>query len=365
MQSCRPATTEELNKVKAITQDADYYSILGFKLKFWSSDLEINSFFRHIYRQFLLSQPCSTDYEFILFENGHNPLLLINNQAYPLRRTSYSPNQVHMMVFNTIANQVTEYFLIHAAALSRKNQGIIIVGPSGSGKTSLALKLAHEGYDFLSDEFAPVHSQEHKLYPFPRSLGLRRGTLELFPHLKNQPLLHNMDIAQDENWFMDAACLSPRNKPCPLKAIYFLDSAQGKKDFQVNMGLYKENPEFAATMNAIPGVNLMGLEETDNYPVYRFRIRRGTRSWINFFEACQPFKEFLFYREEVREKEIDFSRKRKFVPLDKSVAAFELLKHLRNRTQLNFLRRELSSMSQLLIKMGRIVEGVECWQVAV
>lgn len=363
MQSCRPATPEELNKAKAITEPADYYSMLGFKFKFCSSMPEISSFFRHVYRQFLLSQPCSIDYEFFLLENGKNPLLLVNDQAYPLCWSNYSPSQVHMIVFSTIANQITEHFLFHAAALSRENQGIIIVGSSGSGKTSLALKLAHERYEFLSDEFAPIHCQNLKLYPFPRSLGLRQGTLKLFPHLKNQPLLHNVDVTQDENWLMEANCLSPGDKPCSLKAIYFLDSDQGKGDFQMNMGLYEENSQFATALNAIPGVSFIHQAKKGDYPVYRFRIKRGNRCLINFYKACQPFKELLIYREEIREKEIDFSRERKFVPLDKSTAAIELLKHLLNRTRRNKLRRELQSMAQFLIEMGRIVEGVECWRV--
>jgi hypothetical protein len=364
MFSCRSATIEELANAKASTQQVDYYSILGLKFNFWSNESQISGLFRHMYRQFLLHRPEAVDNKFFLFSrNNQTPTLVINDQVHPLQQSPLLPGKVHMLVFNTLIRQLEDYFLFHGAAAAREDEGIIIAGRSGAGKTSLVLKLVNEGYEFFSDEYAPIHRRNLKLYPFPRSLGLRRGTLELFPHLKTLPLRHNLEVAQGEKWLLDAAFFSPKKKPCSLKAIYFLDSKRRKGDYLVDMGLYREHLGFVAILNTLPGVSLLDEREKDGYPVYRFQLERKARCFVNFYSACQPFKEIVFYLEEAQEEEPDLSRKRSFIPMDKSAAALELLKHLQNRTRRSFLRREIPDMPQLLIEMGRIVEGVECWQV--
>lgn len=370
MPNCRPATTEELAKIRTLAQQADYYSILGFKLKFWSSEMQISALFRNIYRQFLLPQPVPTDYEFFLLGgDDRNSLLLANDLAYPLYRTHLFPDQVHTLIFNTLAYQLTEHFLFHSAAVSRENQGIIIVGASGSGKTTLALKMVQEGYEFLSDEFTPIHCHGLKLYSFPRSLGLRRGTLKLFPNLKAQPLRHNpgvaQGVAQNEDCFLDAAYLSPRTEPCPLKTIYFLspEPSINKKYYLIDMALYRENHKLAATLNALSEMTLVEQREEHGLSVYRFQIERAARSLTNFLYTCNLFKESILYYEKVPEEEPDFSQEREFVPLDKSTAALELLKHLHNRSRHSLLRRKFRRLSHLLLEMGRIVDRVECWQI--
>lgn len=363
MLDCRMATSNELAKAEAMSQDADYYSILGYKFRICSNETQFKDLFRYMYRQFLIQQPGVIDNKFSFFAlNDRGSLLLIDNKVYPLREPAFLPSQVHARVLNIFMERITDYFLFHAAAAAKEDQGIIIIGPSGSGKTSFVLKLIQEGYEFLSDELSPVHNLNLKLHPFPRSLGLRQGTLELFPYLKKKQLRHNLKMTQWEKWFLDAASLSPRNKPCSVKAIYFLETEQQKNDYLVDVGLFREDSTFVSTLNALPGISLIKQLDLQRYPTYRFHIERTAQTINNFLHTCQKFKELIIYQEIVREEKKIF-HKRKFVPIDKPTAVLELLKHMCNNSKNSHLRRRFPSLSQLLVQMGRIIEGVECWRV--
>ena len=395
---CRPATAEEITKIRATACAPDYYAMLGLKFSLWSSDSQTSELFKHIYRKFLISTTESVDYDFLFLarNNGQEPVLLANDQLYVLNPSYLSNNGVHSLVLDTLIERITDYFIFHGAAVCRDNQGIIIVGPAGAGKTTLSLELVQEGYEFLSDELSPVCRQSLKLHPFPLSLGLRRGALQLFPNLKAHPLWHNLrrnlNATQAEKWFLDADYIKPRTTPCELRAIYFLnpgspsqycsslinqgcsspinwgttvrekDRENRKEDRLVDMALYQEEPKFAAALCSLPGIELVNLQHLDGYAVYRFRVERKSHGLTRFLRACQPFKESIFYREEASQYEPDFSRKKNLVPLDKPGAALEMLKHLRNRTSRSRLRREFPHLAQLMMEMGRVVEGVECWQ---
>jgi hypothetical protein len=67
-----------------------------------------------------------------------------------------------------------ELYFIHAAALSFAGQGFLIAAPSGSGKSTTAWALLHHGFDYLSDELAPVDLGSLRLQPYPHALCLKK-----------------------------------------------------------------------------------------------------------------------------------------------------------------------------------------------
>jgi hypothetical protein len=73
-------------------------------------------------------------------------------------------------------------FFVHAAALAKKDKGILISGPTKSGKSILAIKLVENGLKFLSDELTIFDKEQ--LYAFPLKIGLERKSLKLFPKLE-------------------------------------------------------------------------------------------------------------------------------------------------------------------------------------
>jgi hypothetical protein len=68
---------------------------------------------------------------------------------------------------------------LHAAAVSWRGQGILLVGPSKAGKSTLAAALVRDGSGYLTDEAAFVDLNTLIIEPYPKPLSLRTGSLAL------------------------------------------------------------------------------------------------------------------------------------------------------------------------------------------
>jgi hypothetical protein len=109
------------------------------------------------------------------------------------------------------------YFL-HAAALSLAGRGLLITAASGTGKSTTAWALLHHGFNYLSDELAPVDLDSLRLQPYPHALCLKKEPpLPYFlpPRtLRTSSTLH-VPVAQLPN--------SAISETTPLTAMFFLE----------------------------------------------------------------------------------------------------------------------------------------------
>ncbi|MGC1780286.1 MAG: PqqD family protein [Xanthobacteraceae bacterium] len=69
--------------------------------------------------------------------------------------------------------------IFHASAVARGDTAILLPAPSGSGKSVLVTSLVCDGYDYLSDSHACVSGRDHRVWPFPLSINLKRGSRDL------------------------------------------------------------------------------------------------------------------------------------------------------------------------------------------
>jgi hypothetical protein len=79
------------------------------------------------------------------------------------------------------------YLPLHAAAVGRRDRGLLAIGAHDAGKTSLACSLARSGFALLSDEIAPVRPADLTVFPFPRDLILHDGTCRNLTGLPPSP----------------------------------------------------------------------------------------------------------------------------------------------------------------------------------
>lgn len=90
------------------------------------------------------------------------------------------------VVFRLFVHFCTDRLLIHAAAVVRAGRALLLAAPSTSGKTTLTLGLLAHGWNYLSDELAPVDAATLDVAPYPRPLHVRPRTLRV---LAAQPAL--------------------------------------------------------------------------------------------------------------------------------------------------------------------------------
>ena len=111
-----------------------------------------------------------------------------------------------------------ELYFLHAAALSLAGQSLLIAAPSGTGKSTTAWALLHHGFEYLSDELAPVDLDSFWLQPYPHALCLK----------KEPPLPYSLparSVRTSSTLHVPVAHLpnSAVSQPTPLSAIFFLE----------------------------------------------------------------------------------------------------------------------------------------------
>ena len=184
-----------------------------------SSDL-----LRECYSEFLL--PAQTKF---LPALGYDVSLTGHASGWTIRRdkTAIHCHDSYDLIYN-FEKDMTErlqllradLFFIHGAALSVAERCVIITGESGSGKSSLAWFMSHHGYDYLSDELAPVDPVFLQVEPYPHALCLKNKPL-------SKPALPDSTQYTEVTIHVPAYELPTRalNRPCPLSFLVFIDGS--------------------------------------------------------------------------------------------------------------------------------------------
>jgi hypothetical protein len=110
-----------------------------------------------------------------------------------------------------------DLYFIHAAALGFADKAILLVAPSGGGKSTTSWGLLHHGFDYLSDELAPIKLNGMEVLPFPHAICLKRQP----PKPYRVP---DRTLYTSKTMHIPAELLPGKigSRPTPLAAIFFL-----------------------------------------------------------------------------------------------------------------------------------------------
>jgi len=126
-----------------------------------------------------------------LFEWGNCFVDMKRGEAYAVLVPSLAehPKQVCQVLINTIlTNFITRhgYSMLHASALVKDENILLLQAPHGTGKSTTALRLLLNGYKLLSDSMVYIGERDDELwmggFPVGR-IKLRADMLPLFPAL--------------------------------------------------------------------------------------------------------------------------------------------------------------------------------------
>jgi len=113
--------------------------------------------------------------------------------------------------------QRKDLFFVHGAALVRDGKAILISAPSGSGKSTTTWALLHHGFDYLSDELAPIELDGLNIQPFPHALNQKKHPPEPYT-------LPEQTFRTDRTMHVPVEALPCKvfDKPAPLVAMFFV-----------------------------------------------------------------------------------------------------------------------------------------------
>ena len=162
-----------------------------------------------------------------------------------------------------------DLFFIHGAALAASERCAIISGESGSGKSSLAWFMANNGYDYLSDELAPVDPASLLVEPYPHALCLKGAPL-------SEPKLPASTQYTEVTLHVPAYELTARalDRPCRLGFLIFIDGALNGDE----LAMRKISSAESAAQLYSNGLNQLAHRD-DGLPVVA-TIAKGATSYV-------------------------------------------------------------------------------------
>lgn len=293
------------------------------------------------------------------------PALVLNGKIHLINDPDTLFDYAHTSLVNVALAQVRSHFLIHGAALSADGAGIILAGHAGCGKTTLALELVRRGFRFLSDDVAAIACADHRLYPFPKSLGLWPGTRQLIPEAGRLP---QGTVGRQ---LVDIETLYPHRlgEPCPPRYLVVLTSPRGETE-RVGEALYvtvdRVSEPLLAELRTIPGISDVAVIGGQRLPVIRLSSPR--RSFVEpaIEDVCARHQTLIFDVAKEGERPPDFDASPHLESLPKAEATLELLRRLRGGSRSAILRHEFQgSTTRLYLALTKVAAKMACYRLFV
>lgn len=112
---------------------------------------------------------------FVLRING------VGGQCFSAQELGQIKRLLYIELVNFFYNKQSSNWLsfVHASALKKNDEALILAAPGGSGKSTLAGLLLLHGFEFISDDFVPIDSKYQKVFPFPAAPCIKNEAIAL------------------------------------------------------------------------------------------------------------------------------------------------------------------------------------------
>lgn len=341
------------------------------------SDRYLN-LFHQMYRRFRLdehSSPPRSTVKINLLTQPNNPwgkpVLIIDDEVRFLNTSRLLEGYVYETVFHTIISRVTSHYLIHAGVVAYNDQGIILSADSGHGKTTLVLELVRRGFKFLSDEMAALSRTDHLIYPFPRSLRIRAGTLERAgfstPKEDAPKWLGKWILDIDE---IKANSLGDKTS---LNYIIILrDPAQPQHEpeniLHRELGILVDRIDaaFLDAIRHIEGISDIKVGQNYGYPLLTLYATDRAPLLSKVEALCHEQQVLILEVIKRREEHPSFDFPVRLEKIPQSQGAMELVRRFQGGHKSALLRQVFQgSSTRLFVELATIIERANCYQLFV
>ena len=360
-------------------------AIQQLRLRFFDLEANIRSdssaiidLFAQMYRRFQVDvapSPVRPPIEFAVLTQPDNPwaklAIVLDGEVRFLNDPRLLEGYVYESILHTIVARVRSHFLIHAGVVSCGGQGIILAADAHHGKTTLVLELLRRGFKFLSDEMAALGRADRRVHPFPRSLRIRPGTLELagFPEAAvgaptwlGKLLLDIEEIRPDS--MGEAAAISQ---------VIILQNPAGKAaerpdgpERELGVLVDRLDEGFLAAIRQIKGVSDVRTGLDRGYPLIRLRAIRRTSVLSRIETLCRERGILVLDIIKRTEGQPSFKSPARLEAISRSQAVMELLRRFQGGHKSALLQEEFGgSSTRLFIELAEVVSQAHCTRLSV
>ena len=185
---------------------------------------------------------------------GKDTLYRSSDYRYVLEYLEYK-------IYTLLIDRLNDYYLIHAGVMAHNNKAVVIPACSGGGKTTLIAGLLKKGFRYLTDEIAIIHPHTLEVYPFPKPLNMKIGSLSLFDSFQPEmEVINKNDVAiadKIHHVFVRSRSIHALDDPLPVSNIIFV----------------RYEPNEKSTLTPISRANAIFKIATCSFNHFRFKQR--------------------------------------------------------------------------------------------
>lgn len=313
--------------------------------------------------------------DFVILTQPTPPLsqsaIIINSQVHLIKPAQLSDGHVYETIFHTLIAQVSSHFLIHAGVVAHREQGIILSADSGHGKTTLILELVRRGFKFLSDEMAALGRADRCVYPFPRSLRIRPGTLERVGYVSagiGAPVWLNKLI-------LDIEAIQPGSLGArvPVSHIIILRDPADPRRLEVdrtertlNILVDRVDDALLAALRRIAGINDVQTIDGQGYATLTIRAAHPTQLLPQIENECHTHSTIIYEVSKQPDRRPRFDLPVRLEPITPHQATLELVRRFQGGHQSALLQNEFGgSATRLFLELADLISGAQCHQLFV
>lgn len=344
--------SERLADFKKEAVYSQIYEFFGHKLGIKSNSSRVLKDFRHVYGRFERSgegSRANTLICYIILAKSPEDHYLISwkGNLYRMNKEEADPL---FFIFKFLIEEVKDYFLLHAGAVSWRDRGLIISAPCGFGKTTLIIELVKRGLCFLSDELAPIHRLSHLVEPFPRSLGLRTEG-------SNQTI---MDIKEIFPARIGKTCLCKYMVFLDLPRENFIDNSQ----FQtIEVAFNRIDDLFLDELKGIPGIRKVSRIEERLFPMVRLSLKNRVYFYPKLQQMSQKRGISIMYSLPSQSKKPDYTGSPSLRHLSPRQGLIRLTQSVINREKSKMLNQTYQgSITRMLTGLADVARESEFYR---
>jgi hypothetical protein len=359
--------------------------LFSYTIRFYDLDISLQSDtaevldrLASIYRRFIVSEsslPVRFRSEIVFLSSSinspHKPTLLLDGVAQQPGPNAQNEVDVYGVVLGTLLNRVRSHYLIHAGAVARQGQAVILAADAMHGKSTLTLELVRRGYKFLSDEFAAINRANGRIDPFPRCLRLcpdtlgRLGFLEIARHT---PIWLEKTLIDIEDVIPGSLSTSAEiGHVVVLRgASGMAGAAAGKDKRWLGVCVERTNEAFLADLKKNKAIQRLETDTQSEYPLLSMLVKSKQAALPEIETICRAHNILLYHVFTRKDERPSFDQPARMIEIPKSKMAMELVKRLMGGRQIDLIQVELGGdYRQVFLELVGYLKSARCWQLSV
>ncbi|HEX5532293.1 MAG TPA: hypothetical protein VFX33_00965 [Actinomycetales bacterium] len=127
--------------------------------------------------------------------------VIVNGRRFEVCSAAEAVETMQWHLNQTVVAHATRTMTgLHAAAAAQGGRLVVLPAQSGSGKSTTVAGLVRAGWQYVTDEACLIDSETLRVLPYPKPIGLERGSWRLFPGVPRPVEPHG-------TWLVPAASL--------------------------------------------------------------------------------------------------------------------------------------------------------------